>query len=174
MMRRSPAAFPPHRQADRHPAATGQPLGRCGPWLGMRGPPDRGGALEGLSWQGAGEHQRDAQGSPHCGGAMTTETQTEVAARLDISVLALWSLSGNASFPPPVGSNDQDILWDSADIAAFQALWSAVRERGWRVSNAQLPSANFTMMSSTTPGQARRVSRIETVADFGRQLHQPG
>ena len=38
LMRRSPAAFRPHRQADRHPAATGQPLGRCGPWRGVRRP----------------------------------------------------------------------------------------------------------------------------------------
>jgi hypothetical protein len=72
---------------------------------------------------------------------------------LNISVLALWSLSGNPQFPAPT-SNDGagNVVWDSGDIAAFEALWTAARANGWVTSTAALPTANWSAMASTPIG----------------------
>jgi predicted DNA-binding transcriptional regulator AlpA len=88
---------------------------------------------------------------------MTTQTQTQVAAELNISLSALWSLSGNAHFPTPV-SNDGagNALWNTSDITAFAALMTAAKSHGWQWDTIDLASANWTMMAATAIGPSYR------------------
>jgi predicted DNA-binding transcriptional regulator AlpA len=79
--------------------------------------------------------------------------QDAVAAALGISVSALWSLSGNVTFPKPTGTDgDGNPTWASGDITAFVALWSAAQSNGWILSVVDYPAADFAMMSTTTVG----------------------
>ena len=87
---------------------------------------------------------------------MTTETQAKVAAALGINVLALWSSVGNAAFPAPVSKDgDGNILWNTSDITAFAALWTAAKANGWKICTAELPVFNFTFAAANRAGHKR-------------------
>lgn len=83
---------------------------------------------------------------------MSTVSQTQVAAALNISVLAVWSLSSNPSFPQPVSGSNQSVLWDAGQFATFEALWTAAKANGWQLPTAILPRANFAAMAAGPPG----------------------
>jgi hypothetical protein len=89
-------------------------------------------------------------------------TQTAVAARLQIPVMALWSLSGNAAFPRPTANDDEvNCLWDSGAIASFAALWDSAKANGWSLPTSFLPTADFVALASTAaPGSREGYRRI--------------
>ena len=77
-------------------------------------------------------------------------TQTTVAARLQIPVVALWSLTGNAAFPRPTANDSEgNCLWDAEAIAAFTSLWDAAKLNGWTLPpGGSCPTADFVSLAS--------------------------
>ncbi len=88
---------------------------------------------------------------------MSDPNQTQVAATLGISVLALWSLTANPAFPQPsTNDGDGNLTWTGSAATAlttFEGLWTAALARGWKLPPAILPTANFACMASNDPGQ---------------------
>lgn len=106
-------------------------------------------------------------------------TQTAVAARLQIPVVALWSLSGNAAFPRPTANDDDgNCLWDAGAIAAFASLWDEAKLNGWTLPTSFLPTADFVALaSSAAPGsrqsrERRRVAEALREHNYHVSLHR--
>jgi hypothetical protein len=53
---------------------------------------------------------------------------------------------------PHASGSDQSVLWNTTDITAFAALWTSALARGWKISTADLPVANFAAMAAANPG----------------------
>jgi hypothetical protein len=59
----------------------------------------------------------------------------------------------NAQFPTPVSDDGAgNIVWNDPDITAFAAIYAATLANGWQLPDGMLGSANFAMLSTTTPG----------------------
>jgi hypothetical protein len=89
---------------------------------------------------------------------MPALNQAQTLAALDVTFTQLLLLMRNPAFPAPE-SNDGygDVTFDQTAIDTFAGLMTSAASNGWTWGNADLPSANFAMLATSTPGPYARV-----------------
>jgi hypothetical protein len=76
------------------------------------------------------------------------------AAAIGISVRQLWLLMGNPQFATAITSNDGagGVVFDAGAVATFATTYATAKANGWKLTDAQLPDADFAGMAANPPG----------------------
>ncbi len=79
--------------------------------------------------------------------------QTGTLAALGVNFTQLLLLMRNSEFPTPLTNDGYGgVTFDSTAITNFAATMASAKSNGWQWTNADLPSFNFTMASTTPVG----------------------